>query len=62
MPTRAYVRPGLVYMAGSERRNNVVVMFMGRQRRITPQGRKQNMGVVDAAASPVSVSKPADLG
>ena len=31
-PTRAYVRPGLVYMAGSERRNNIVVMFMGRQR------------------------------
>src|SRR3954462_3446677 len=30
-PTRAYVRPGLVYMAGSERRNNVVVVFMGRQ-------------------------------
>ena len=31
-PTRAYVRPGLVYMVGSERRNNVVVVFMGRQR------------------------------
>src|SRR3989337_1212204 len=31
-PTRAYVRPGLVYMAGSERRNSVVVVFMGRQR------------------------------
>ena len=31
-PTRAYVRPGLVYMAGSEQRNNVVVVFMGRQR------------------------------
>ena len=31
-PTRAYVRPGLVYMAGSERRNNVIVVFMGRQR------------------------------
>ena len=30
-PTRAYVRPGLVYMAGSERRNSVVVVFMGRQ-------------------------------
>ena len=30
-PTRAYVRPGLVYMAGSERRNGVVVVFMGRQ-------------------------------
>src|SRR3954464_8924287 len=30
-PTCAYVRPGLVYMAGSERRNNIVV-FMGRQR------------------------------
>src|SRR3954466_1005556 len=29
-PTRAYVRRGLVYMAGSERRNNVVVVFMGR--------------------------------
>ena len=28
-PTRSYVRPGLVYMAGSERRNNVVVVFMG---------------------------------
>ena len=25
-PARAYVRPGLVYMAGSERRNNVVVV------------------------------------
>ena len=32
MPTHAYVRPGLVYMAGSERRNSVVVVFMGRQR------------------------------
>src|SRR3954462_2973054 len=31
-PTRAYVRRGLVYMAGSERRNSVVVVFMGRQR------------------------------
>ena len=31
-PTRAYVRPGLVYMAASERRNSVVVVFMGRQR------------------------------
>ena len=31
-PTRAYVRPGLVYMAGSERRNSVVIVFMGRQR------------------------------
>ena len=31
MPTRAYVRPGLVYMAGSERRNSVVIVFMGRQ-------------------------------
>ena len=32
MPTRAYVRPGLMYMAGSERRNSDVVVFMGRQR------------------------------
>ena len=31
-PTRAYVWPGLVYMAGSERRNCVIVVFMGRQR------------------------------
>ena len=31
MPTRAYVRPGFMYMAGSERRNCVVVVFMGRQ-------------------------------
>ena len=31
-PTRAYVRPGLVYMVGSEWRNNVIVMLMGRQR------------------------------
>src|SRR3954462_12964437 len=31
MCTRAYVRPGLAYMAGSERRNSVVVVFMGRQ-------------------------------
>ena len=31
-PSRAYVRPGLVYMAGSERRNYIVVVFMGRQR------------------------------
>ena len=30
-PTRAYVRPGIVYMAGSERRNSVVVVFMGGQ-------------------------------
>ena len=32
-PTRAYVRPALVYMAGLERRNSVVVVYMGRQRR-----------------------------
>ena len=31
-PTRAYVWLGLVYMAGSERRNCVVVVFIGRQR------------------------------
>src|SRR3954471_16129676 len=30
--TRAYVWRGLVYMAGSERRNSVVIVFMGRQR------------------------------
>src|SRR3954471_18433915 len=35
MPTRAYVRPGLVYMAGSEQRNSVVVVFMGRQRNVS---------------------------
>ena len=34
-PTRAYVRPGLVYMAGLKRRNSVAVMFMGRQRNAT---------------------------
>ena len=28
-PTRAYVRPGLVCMAGSERRNSVVIVFTG---------------------------------
>ena len=38
MPTRAYVWPGLVYMAGSERRNSVVVVFMGRQ----PAGSERN--------------------
>ena len=37
-PTRAYVRPGLVYMAGSEGRNSVVVVFMGSQ----PAGSKWN--------------------
>ena len=31
-PTRAYVRPGLVYMARSEQRNIIVVVFMGGQR------------------------------
>ena len=31
-PTRTYIRRGLVYMAGSERRNSVVVVFMGSQR------------------------------
>ena len=31
MPTHAYVQPGLVYMAGSERRYSVVVVFMGSQ-------------------------------
>ena len=31
-PTHAYVRPGLVYMAGSKWRNCAVVVFMGRQR------------------------------
>ena len=34
-PTRAYVRRGLVYMAGSEWRNNVVVVLMGRQRNVS---------------------------
>ena len=38
MPTRAYVRPGLVYMAGSEGRNSVVVVFMGSQ----PAGSERN--------------------
>ena len=37
-PTRAYVWPGLVYMAGSERRNSFVVMFMGSQ----PAGSERN--------------------
>ena len=37
-PTRTYVRPGLVYMAGSERRNSVVVVFMGSQ----PAGSERN--------------------
>ena len=37
-PTRTYVRPGLVYMAGSERRNNVIVVFMGSQ----PAGSDRN--------------------
>ena len=31
-PTRAYVRQELVYMAGSEWRNSVVVVFMGRNK------------------------------
>ena len=31
-PPRAYIWPGLVYMVGLERRNNVVIVFMGRQR------------------------------
>src|SRR3954470_24439351 len=31
-PTHAYVRRGLVDMAGSERRNSVVVVFMGGKR------------------------------
>src|SRR4051812_11178355 len=34
-PTRAYVQPGLVYMAGSKQRNNVVVVLMGRQRNVS---------------------------
>src|SRR3990170_4716184 len=37
-PTHTYVRPGLVYMAGSERRNSVVVVFMGSQ----PAGSERN--------------------
>ena len=28
-PTRAFIRSGLVYMAGSEWRNCVIVVFMG---------------------------------
>ena len=37
MPTRAYVQPGLMHMAvaRSERRNCVVVVFMGRQRNVS---------------------------
>src|SRR4051812_32741450 len=34
-PPRAYVRPGLVYMAASERRNIVVIVLMGRQRNVS---------------------------
>ena len=34
-PTCAYVWLGLVYMAGSEWRNSVVVVFMGRQRNVS---------------------------
>ena len=34
-PTRAYVWPGLMYMAGSEWRNNIVVVFMGRQQSVS---------------------------
>ena len=30
-PTRAYVRPGLVYMAGSEWRSCAIIVIMGRQ-------------------------------
>ena len=42
-PTRAYVRPGLVYMAGSERRNSVVVVFMGGATKcIVFMGRQRN--------------------
>ena len=42
MPTRAYVWPGLVYMAGSEWRNNIVVVFMGSE----PLGRNGMRGRV----------------
>ena len=38
-PTRAYIRPGLMYMAGSERRNCIVVVFMGSQ----PAGSEWNV-------------------
>ena len=38
MPTRAYVRPVLVYMARSEQRNSVVVVFMGSR----PAGSERN--------------------
>ena len=38
MPTHAYVWPGLVNMAGSERRNNIIVVFMGSQ----PTGSERN--------------------
>ena len=37
-PTRAYVRRGLVNMAGSEQRNSVIIVFMGSQ----PAGSKRN--------------------
>ena len=37
-PTCAYVRPGLVYMARSERRNSVIIVFMGSQ----PAGSERN--------------------
>ena len=36
--TYVYIRPGLVYMAGSERRNSVVIVFMGSQ----PAGSERN--------------------
>ena len=38
-PTRAYVWPGIVYMAGSERGNSVAVVFMGSQ----PAGSERNV-------------------
>ena len=46
-PTHAYVRPGLVYMAGSEQRNSVVIVLMGSQ----PAGSERNASSCSSGAN-----------
>ena len=56
--TRAYVRRGLVYMDGSERRNNVVVVFMGRQRNACSSGGNETRGSQPAGSERNAWSYP----
>ena len=57
-PTRAYVRPGLVYMAGSERRNGVAVVFIGSQPAWTKHAMETRPGVPQNGGNNLVFDRP----